>query len=195
MSSKRTSTSAGNEPEYIAAGHRPDTVFVALADGTRFPESVDINVLVRDERSTIPVRVSLEVRDGFPIVTEVTVFRLDEQTRRVGITPTALHDLNFGKVFDAAVEQASFMGVGYEDPPRDKAAAQDAARRAAGLARRRVPFSDDLLAQVTTIVKENPYNPRKTVAATLHMSDRTSSRWIAEAKRRGLLDERGSKSE
>ncbi len=185
---KRASPSSGNRPEYHATG-RPDTTFVPLADGTLFPESVDLNVVVKDDDSTTVVRVSLGVSAGRPITTEVAIHLLDEHLNVVGLTPTTLHHLNFGKIFDAAVEQAGFMGIGFKNPVRDKDALLNAAHQAKALARKRQPFSDDLLAQIATIVKRNPYDPRKEVAATLHMSDRTASRWIAEVRRRGLLDE------
>src|SRR6516165_2619998 len=92
-----------NEPEYIATGH-PDTAFVPLADGTLFPESLDLNVLVRDGHSTKVAGVSLEVREGHPIITQVAIFGFDDQTLlRIPLTPTMLHGLNFGKIFEAAV--------------------------------------------------------------------------------------------
>lgn len=137
------------------------------------------------------VQVALEVQDGRPVVTAVAVRRLDEEgvDEHKALTPTALHGLNFRKIFDIAIEQGAFMGVGFKNPLRDKPAAITAASRAAALARRRQSLSNDLLAQVVTIVNKNKYDPRKQVASMLYVSERTASRWIAEARKRGLFDE------
>lgn len=151
-------------------------------------------MVVKEDDSTTVVKVSLAVSAGRPIITEVAIY-LYEHLNIVGLTPTMLHHLNFSKIFDTAVEQAGFMAIGLKNPLRDKEAWLHAADQAKALARKRQPFSDDLLAQVAKIVKRNPYDPRKEVAATLHMSDRTASRWIAEARRRGLLDEQDDERE
>jgi len=69
-----------------------------------------------------------------------------------------------------------------------RTAAKSAASRAASLGRKRQPLTDALLTQVVDIVNENKYDPRKQIASTHYISERTASRWIAEAKRRGLFD-------
>jgi hypothetical protein len=50
------------------------------------------------------------------------------------------------------------------------------------------PVSDELLRQVAEIVAHNSFNPRKVVAWALFVSDRTASRWIANAKNKGLIE-------
>ena len=190
MAPKRSSSASPTEPDYICATS-PEKPLTRLSDGTLFPESVDLHVLVRDHEGTTVVQVALEVQDGRPVVTAVAVRRLDEEgaDEHKTLTPTALHGLNFRKIFDIAIEQGAFMGVGFKNPLRDKPAAITAASRAAALARRRQPLSNDLLAQVVTIVNKNKYDPRKQVASMLHASERTASRWIADARKRGLFDE------
>lgn len=190
MAPKRSSSASPTELDYYCVTS-PEKPLTRLADGTLFPESGDFHVLVSDHEETTVVQVALEVRDGRPVVTNVGVRRLDVGGvhEDKALTPTFLRELDFGKIFGAAIEQGAFMGVGFKNPLRDKPIAISAASRATALARRRQPLSNDQLAQVVKIVKENKYNPRKQVASLLFLSERTASRRIAEAKKRGLFDE------
>ena len=172
---------------------REEALVVALADGTVFPESIEIDVRVKDENGTAIVTVSLEVRDGRPVVAGVGIWAFDtERMSPAPLSPTMLHGLNFGKVFDEAIQMGAMMGVASSTPLRTLAVVEEAgaaAQRASALARRRQPLTDALLAQVVNIVHNNKYDPRKQVASMFYVSDRTASRWIAEARRRGLLEE------
>lgn len=172
----------------------PTSPLVALADGTLFPESANIEVLVHDDEGITMVEVALQVSDGCPIVTGVFVRPLEKSTTHVGplsITPTMLHNLNFRMIFDTATQTASFVAfLPSDNPLRDKPFAQAAARNAQTLGRRRQPLTDALLTQVANIVNHNKYDPRKQVASEFYVSGRTASRWIAEARGRGLIDRR-----
>ena len=55
------------------------------------------------------------------------------------------------------------------------------------------PVSDEDLRKVAEIVKDNGFNPRKQLKETLNLSERTASRWIAEARRRGFLGDEQDK--
>ena len=61
------------------------------------------------------------------------------------------------------------------------------------MSRRGRPVSDEDLRRVADVVEANPYDRRMQVAHQLHVSPRTASRWIAEAKRRGFIEERANK--
>jgi hypothetical protein len=61
--------------------------------------------------------------------------------------------------------------------------------RAGASLRARQPMTEDLIRQVAEIARANPYEPRKQVALQLYTSQRTASRWLAEARRRGVLEE------
>jgi hypothetical protein len=170
-----------------------ETPLVVLADGTLFPEWAEIYVYVDADETMTPVRVEVEVRDGRPIVTGVSIIQFGRSSSdRIALTPTNVRNLNFGEIFDEAVRVGGYMGVGYQNPKRDKPAAIAAAKRATALARRRQPLLDARLKDVAEIVAKNKYDPRKEIASSLHVSDRTASRWIAEAKRRGLVADLGT---
>lgn len=51
------------------------------------------------------------------------------------------------------------------------------------------PVSDTDLRRVAEICRNNDYNWRKQVARDLNVSERTASRWIATARKRGYLEE------
>lgn len=183
----------GGNVEYISF-ETPDRPLVKLADGTLFPETATLLVYVREEEQEVEIHaeVSLEVHDGRPIVVRVAVARgihSEGRWERLPLTPTMLHDLNFGKIFDRAIRHGGYIAVDADTEFVDRQAASASAQRAAALARRRQPLTDALLAQVVNIVRHNKYDPRKQVASMLYVSERTASRWIAEARRRGLLDE------
>lgn len=194
---QRPAPYAGPYSEY-ECHHAADTPLVALSDGTLFPESVNLTVVVRGDGPATVAEVGLEVAEGHPVVTAVSIRRVDLENLYAGpisVTPAMLHNLNFGKIFESAVQTGAFMGIGFENPIRDKPAALAAAARAGALARRRQPLSDSLLEEVANIVNHNQYDPRKQVASDLHVSERTASRWIAEVKRRGLLDKKEAEDE
>jgi hypothetical protein len=178
--------------EYIAF-ETPDTQLVPLSDGTLFPESVSLHVYVQEEdQPSVVAQLSLEVKDGRPVVMRVAITRLvhgQHGPEQVELTPTILHNLNFGKIFERAIMHGGYVALDSDGSLDGHAAAKSAAARAAALARRRQPLTDALLAQVVNIVRKNRYDPRKQVASEHYVSERTASRWIAEARRRGLIDE------
>jgi|GEM_PF-4876400 len=83
------------------------------------------------------------------------------------------------------------MQKGHDDPnvvhlmPKDDERQAIGARAVASQRGRLV--SDEDLRKVAEIVVGNDYDPRKEVVRQLHLSDRTTSRWIAEARRKGFL--------
>jgi hypothetical protein len=162
----------------------PPTNLVELSDGTLFPEAVTATFIPQGLSPF--VEVSLEVQDGRPVLTRFAVVRRGPATR---VTASDVHDLNVGEIVDgviralAAMAQADPNEVEMGRALRD----EDAAERAASLANNRRPVTDAQLQQAANIARANPYDPRKQVAEQLCTSERTASRWLAEARKRGFL--------
>ena len=134
----------------------------------------------------------MAVEDGRPVMTHFTVGRRPGGS---AVTASFIHGLPVGDLFDQLVAYldwgADLMQKGYDDPnvvhlmPKDDERQAMGARAVASQRGRLV--SDEDLRKVAEIVVGNDYDPRKEVVRQLHLSDRTASRWIAEARRKGFL--------
>jgi hypothetical protein len=184
------------EPSYIAVSNPYGGPVTTLANGTTFPVAIEVPVYVlpddagphlEAEERTI-VTVGLEVRDGRPVATRVTVEHTANGVRREALSPTMLSDLNFGRIIEAATYGAGFEAMKPHTLEESWAAAA-AGMRVAELANRRRQVTDSLLARVATIARDNPDAPGKAVADQEHVSRRQASRYMAAARKRGLLDQ------
>jgi hypothetical protein len=151
---------------------------VPLSDGTLFPERITSSVIQMGFNPPI-CEVTLEVRDGRPVMTRFAVTR----TSGAELTPSFIHDLNVGEIRDSLVRTITDVAKG--NPHASLLAQGDSADgdRAAALARRRRPADAAEMAQVANIIRSNSYDPRKQVARDLHVSERTASRLIEKAKK------------
>jgi hypothetical protein len=162
----------------------PPTNLVELSDGTSFPAAITATVIPQGLSPF--VEVSLEVQEGRPVLTRFAVVRRGPAAR---VTASDVHDLNVGEIVDdvirtlAAMAQADPNEVVMGQALRD----EEAAERAAALSKNRRPVTDSQLRQAANIAHHNPLDPRKQVAAQLYTSERTASRWLAEARKRGFL--------
>lgn len=160
-----------------------------LSDGTAFPAAVTF-VMPPAAGDGLLLEGVVGVVDGRPILIRLASTRVDGGE----ITGTVLRAVNVTAVTEAVVRRAAELASSLDAISRLQPGApfrimEDAPRAgetaAAYWARR--PPTDELLHQVANIVRNNPFNPRKEVASQLHMSERTASRRIAEAKARGFL--------
>lgn len=125
----------------------------------------------------------------------MTHFTVERRPGGSAVTASFIHGLPVGDLFDQLVAYldwgADLMQKGYDDPnvvhlmPKDDERQAMGARAVASQRGRLV--SDEDLRKVAEIVVGNDYDPRKEVVRQLHLSDRTASRWIAEARRKGFL--------
>jgi hypothetical protein len=166
-----------------------DRKFVPVGDGTFvFPER--LRVLARYPGGPL-IEMELEVVEGRP---EIATFSISRVAGGSWLEPSFVHDLPLARLKDHVVERSMSLAVevGHismgafdillpmSDEP-DRAAATKALRGR--------PIRTDTLHQVVNIVRSNDFDHRKQIARELHVSDRTASRYIAEARRRGLLEE------
>ncbi len=167
--------------------HDLDSPLVELVTGVQFPGRTLVEAHGADG---LLIEVLLEVEDRRPVVSRVTVGRSE------GGAPldAASLGLPLGRIFDQVIAQVAATVA------RSQASAKvpfgtmfqwpsDTGARAVAARRRHQPASDTELKQVAQIVRSNKYDPRKQVARELPVSERTASRWIAEARRRGLITE------
>jgi hypothetical protein len=178
------------------------TQLVRLATGVDFPERVRVTVVPPDGPH---LGLLLEVEDGRPIVTAMTF------TRRPGgsmISSSLLREQQLQKILDLAVHcvadatrndiLAYELNAGLRPvsplTALPRVLDEDESRRVGSLAvrsQRGRPVDETTLRKVAEIVKRNDYDPRREIHDEIGASPRTASRWIAEAKRRGLIDEEG----
>ena len=158
-----------------------------LADGTPFPPAISVTIV---RIGLVPIiELSLEVRDGRPVMTRFAY--VTRGPEGPPLTASEIHDTNVSEVFDSTVMHlaatASVQGQGAILPSEGDAEAGEAA---ADLARGRRGPSERQLRMTAAIWRENKdYDPRKQVASGLYVSERTASRWIALAKERGYITE------
>lgn len=138
------------------------------------------------------IGMRIEVDDGQPVLAALHVLR---EAGAPPISATLLRELSIDVLVDEAVRALAgtlyWGGLNFGAPLpgvgsfRDE---YDAAVELAARARSRRPMTDSLLRQVASIVRANPYEPRRSVAEQIPTSERTASRWIAAARERGLLE-------
>lgn len=158
---------------------------VELSTGGLFPASVEVAIEVDNGYLW---RLRLGVEDRRPVVNRLDVERASTVSGAYAgppITATSLRDVPFEDMTRRAIEAAGRAAAHWSGRPESG----DDAGVAAALARRRRPMTDALLRRVAQVARINPYDPRHQVAEQLSTSERSATRWIAEAKRRGFLEE------
>lgn len=160
-----------------------------LRSGGVFPK--DFLVLAQYEDGPV-LQLLLGVRDGQAAVKNLAVST--ESPDGLPITASMVHDLPLGQMFDEAIGQAAVAATALASPQLFVTLEEATAARAEALASRRGrPVSEENLLKVAAIVRANTYDPRQEVRRELHVSERTASRWIAEARSRGLVTEEENK--
>lgn len=169
----------------------PEAPLVKLSSGADFPERVSVLALpaVTRPHGDIALILDLRVEDDEPQVDRIVIGRAGK------IRAETLHDLRWGWIIDHAIAavaaavrldaEAQLLGR-RRGPWHLELEGADFRIRTAP--RRNEPVSEEDLREVADIVKENDYDPRQAVAQRLHVSLRTASRRIAEARRRGFLE-------
>ncbi len=176
-----------------------------LDDGTWFPERVEAFAFFRGSKQRPVLGLVLEIEEGRVVLSRFSVERQrttgpgswpDGQSVGPEVTASFIHGLNVGAVLEVVVRRVATSSLAFTrlDQPAPRVTAEEA--HAVGdrvLATRQYRRVDvGLLRQVADIASVNAYNPRRQVAEELHTSERTASRWIAEARRRGLITEEES---
>jgi hypothetical protein len=172
---------------------------VELPNGTAFPEWASVGALMAKGPM---IDLTINIQEGRPVISGVSIYQGAED--RLEITASLVHDLPLGRIFDLAVSAVAASVLKLQrSTPRERlyhplpewlpstVSADDVADAVRLVSRRGRPVADDDLHRVAAIVRRNSYDPRKQVARELHLADRTASRWIAEARRRGILTEGG----
>jgi hypothetical protein len=167
---------------------------VQLESGLSLLSPVVIHVELVDQPS---VDLRLEADEDEIRVTSVTIMAGGDATE---LTATALR-LPFKRIIDEAKKRfAVFSALPQQVEGRVFLSYPGDGRieLRAGVVkdRRRRFIDDDLLRQVSQAVREgDPARPNVAVQDSLHTSPRNASRWIAEAKRRGFLNEEDDSGE
>lgn len=171
----------------------PGGVYLAPLHGGDAMFPINVKVTARYENGPL-MEMATGVDDGRPVITQ---FGLTSAEGGPPISASMIDALPLGAIFDQVVEVlatsglAFFRAVGAAKDGRAHIFLSDEEReRAANAASRRGrPVSDQILRRVADIVRANPYSPRADIRAEIAVSERTASRWISEAKRRGFLDD------
>ena len=185
------------EPVTWVSDHtEPNPEIVRLANGAPFPRRITARTAIGDGPT---ITFSVAVQDGVPVMTH---FAADQRSGGSAVTATLIHDLPVRELFDQLISYlgwgADLMQSGYDNSNAVHLMPTDAERQAAGAraisSQRGRPVSDESLRKVAEIVnaeiaKGNNYDRRNQVREELHLSKRTASRYIAEARKRGLIEE------
>jgi hypothetical protein len=185
---------AGDVPTVTWVSHpnQPASVpVVLLANGSPFPSSVTYRTAIEDGPA---ITMTATVENGRPVMAN---FQVERRTGGPAVTASYIHTLPVGELFDQLVAQVGWgtalFQLGHDEPGVVHPMPTDAERQAAGAravsSQRGRPVSDDDLRKVAEIVRDNDFDPRQQIVRELHLSQRTASRWIAEARRRGLIEE------
>lgn len=164
-----------------------DVALVETAVGV-FPERV-VGVVHLHQGLTVHVALALE--DGRAELVEYSVRRGAKP-----LTASTVHDLPAGAIVDEVRRRAGtaaqskarsgivapvyMFGAGSLFPDVDEASG-----RAAVQSQRGRPVRDEDLRAVGRIVRDNPGRTVAAVKEQLHLTERTDSRWIAAAKKKG----------
>lgn len=147
-----------------------------LPGGDLFPDGAEVLAYeVDDQDLDLMVTIRLRVKDGVPILTGLAVGQSPGTSAPVEIGPTAIASLPVRELTAGAAQAVRATVARARDEPRGRGR------------RTRRPITDDLLTEVARVVTAHPGVPMKTVAKELGCSERTAWRWVAEARRRGLL--------
>jgi len=159
--------------------------YVTLPDGTRFPQFLQF---LCSYEGGPHFSFGVEVREGRPVVASIGILsKLSEPE----VTPSMLHAVPFGQLIEYVMSAAAAYAL-QRTVGRHRlitGAEITAAGAAATAALRGRPVRNEELERVAEIVRRNKRDPRNEIKRELHVSVRTASRYIAEARRRGLLNE------
>jgi hypothetical protein len=169
-----------------------------LADGTAFPSTVSF--IVPPDRGVPMVEGTLGIIDGRPTLIRLQLTSLE----LTDISGTVLRSVNVTAIVKAATRRAAEMAslltmrgplqIMRNDPDSPfmnlfgVKEAREAGDRGELLLTRKLP-PEAMLQLVANIARKNPESPRTAVAEQLHISKRTASRRIADARGRGFLTE------
>ncbi|HUZ20623.1 MAG TPA: hypothetical protein VMU75_08650 [Acidimicrobiales bacterium] len=172
---------------------------VELVGDGLFPARATI--IYVDSSNPLEIVLTVEVRDGAPVFRQVGI----AERPGADLTPAALRKLDWPLIFERVrfwATSAAAMGIrpdlgegivsGLSDLTADEARSIE--RVAEGDVRRR-RVNDALLRDVAAIVRANPAEPTKAVAAQRFTSHRNATRWIATARERGFLVDGFSREE
>lgn len=149
-----------------------------LGDGSPFYDQMEAGVVVKGLRD---IGLFVCVEDGKPVVNRLTLERLPGER---DLSAGDLQRLPLDRIVTAVQRQIAYraaLAAGHSDP----AAAAETAGTQRGRWRR---VDRDLLEKVAHHVLSSPEAPTKAVQENLFCSHRTASRWIAEARRQGVID-------
>jgi hypothetical protein len=169
-----------------------------LSTGLPFPEWAELSYIVGPIMATasvakpistheVYVDVRLQVEDGEPVVTVMTLRRV----KGGAITSALVKGLSMSRLTHMAIRSLSqFVNLRSDDSGRMPTAKEyrDSWERVRG-SRAHRPITDALLAQVVNIYNANKDggSPTVAVAEQLYTSHRTATRWVQAARDKGLL--------
>lgn len=172
------------------------TAIVEVKGGSRFPQ----HVLARKHLPRkADLELSIEVVDGQPVVTLLSL------SCPSGVSPSLAQGLPLERIFHSTI--ASIAGAttaawnrrmeGRPGAPSQRPSnvgsilrlrPEDETTRVGTMgARRGRSVADEDLQKAAAIARTNDYDPRQEIARRLNVSPRTATRYIAEARKRGLL--------
>ncbi|MGO9879617.1 MAG: hypothetical protein ACLPSM_09745 [Acidimicrobiales bacterium] len=177
-----------------------------LDDGTWFPERTQAFAFFRGSVQWPVLSFVLEVEARQVVLTRFSVERQrttgpgswpDGESVGPEVTASFIHGLNVGAILEQVIRRVAEFSLSFTrlDQPMPRITPEEA--RTVGeraLATRQYRRVDDaLLRQVADIAAVTTYNLRGQVSERLHTSERTASRWIAEARERGFITEEEDK--
>jgi hypothetical protein len=163
--------------------------YIPLETDALFPIEADVDIY-DDVLPESVITLGFRILDGRPALVNFSVRPLVNWSEGPEITPTSIRSLPVEELASEAVRYVA-MSVAAGAPAAFRRDAKKEGDRAVQARRRRRVMSDDLLADVARVATENPTAPTKAVADQLHCSYRTAGRWVALARERGLLPQRG----
>jgi hypothetical protein len=167
--------------------------FVRLPSRSAFPQEVTVGLEVLGAPE-IRVRMTLQVVAGEPQLVDLAFSGSP-------ITSSIVREIPIDNIVSAAIRKVQHIVDALESPRKRRydfefgnVVAKVKSERSSGveglpnvISRSGLEVSDQNLLRVAEIVRTNLRNPRQQVAADLHLSGRTASRWIAAARKRGLI--------
>lgn len=168
--------------------------FTELRTGSLFPVRIE-NVTCR-YRSGPLLTLTLGAEDGVAKVFDLKI--TPDEEGGPGVTGSMVHDLPIGQIIDSVIGRCAVFAVGmvrlnneaaegrpHEFLPRDEVSS---ATQGAIRSRRGRPVSDSDLRRTAEIVSNyDDYDYRQEVRRQLHLTERTASRYISLARKRGFL--------